>query len=274
MIKIIYNKIINNINNINENNINSNQNITLINDIGYPIIEKDTFYNNAAPSQVNKFNKAMKNLNDFLELKGLFMYSEVNKLWGATNENFHRTIMNFLNNHTSIKKYRFWNDLNENQKLYLCRSVTYHEGNDDNDHLKFNINFDDKVAQVGVVFNGSVTISANLHPDVKKCKIGQCFGAIEKFDKLFYKEGEGEDPYNPKPKKIIENLDKNDITIIKELPLVETISMEGRGALLVFHISSVQKAMEITKSLYKNNNNKYNIKKKNLKFYDNNDDDD
>ena len=66
MIKIIDNNIINNINNINENNINNNQNITLINDIGYPIIEKDTFYNNAAPSQVNKFNKAMKNLNDFL----------------------------------------------------------------------------------------------------------------------------------------------------------------------------------------------------------------
>lgn len=269
MIKIIDTNISNDKNNDNiDDNNTMNQNSLY--QVGYPIVEKDSFYNNAAPSQVNKFNNAMKNLNDFLELKGLFMYSEVNKLWGATNERFHRTIMNFLNNHTNIKKHRFWNDLDENQKLCLCRSVTYHEGNDDNDHLKFNINFDDKVAQVGVVFNGSVTITANLHPDVKKCKIGQCFGAIEKFNKLFYKEGEGEDPYNPKPKQIIKEEDKNDITIIKELPLVETVSMEGRGALLVFHISSVRKAMETNKSLYK----KKNIKKKNVKFSDNNDNDD
>lgn len=220
---------------------------------GYPIIEKDTFYNNAGNGQINKFNKAMRNLSDFIELKGLFMKANRDKIWAATDEDFHSTIMNFLNNHTNIKRHRFWKDLNENQRMYLCRSVTFHENNDENDQFKFNINFDDKVAQVGVVFNGSVTITANLHPQVKKGTIGQCFGAIEKFDKLFFKEGEGEDPYNPRKKEIIVNDDNNDITIIKQLPLVETVSMEGRGALLVFHISSVQKAMAITKSIYKKN---------------------
>jgi hypothetical protein len=235
---------------INDNDNDDNDNDKGYED-GYPIIEKDTFYNNANNGQINKFNKAMRNLSDFIVLKGLFMKADNDKIWAATNEEFHYNIMNFLHNHTNIKRYRFWNDLNENQRLYLCRSVTFHENIDDNDQFKFNINFDDNVAQVGVVFNGSVTITANLHPQVKKCKIGQCFGAIEKFDKLFYKEGEGEDPYNPRPKKLIVNENINDITIIKQLPLVETIAMEGRGALLVFHISSVQKAMAVSKSIYK-----------------------
>ena len=230
--------------------IDENSNVVQYPD-GYPIIEKESFYVNAANGQINKFNQAMKNLTDFMELKGLFMKAENNKIWAATDEDFHRSIMNFLSNHTNIKRCRFWKDLNENQKLYLCRSVTFHENVDDSDQFKFNINFDNEVAQVGVVFNGSVTITANLHPQVKKCKIGQCFGAIEKFDKLFYKEGEGEDPYNPIKKEPIVVENNNDITIIKQLPLVETISMEGRGALLVFHISSVQKAMMVSSSIYK-----------------------